>query len=372
MLGIREDRLVVQGRPRSSAIKERYKSGERYSDAALQLMKQKRRERFLERASMVHGAKYQCPNLDSQYVDAKTPITIICTEHGEFDASPDNHLTFQGGKCPQCGKNAKSAAAKSKYKAAYLDWFNEALPEHLSLAGDFTDPNTPIKFYCAIHKSYEKHRPVYLKNNKLWGCAKCATTATVEARQLDLSELQKTIVPPDGIQILSLSRDGEMPTKVVCKCSRHGVFSTTMGVINDGKYWCNDCAASQRGFAQQRLSRLTKDKQLGESCHLALLKVQVFELTSLKLGVTTRTLKERYKHAVLEIYEDIVLPEIHAYTLEQKLLQQFKTQKDHRIKKLGVAYGKRWPGDTELFALEAKDALLFQLRLHASKLLNNT
>lgn len=41
---------------------------------------------------MLHGAKYQYPNLDSQYVDAKTPITIICTEHGEFDASPDNHI----------------------------------------------------------------------------------------------------------------------------------------------------------------------------------------------------------------------------------------------------------------------------------------
>lgn len=88
---------------------------------------------------MVHGAKYQYPSLDNQYVDAKTPITIICTKHGEFDASPDNHLTFQGGKCPQCGKNAKPNAAKSKYKAAYLDWINEALPDHLSLAGDFSN-----------------------------------------------------------------------------------------------------------------------------------------------------------------------------------------------------------------------------------------
>jgi len=364
--------LVVKGSPRLNDIKKRYRSGERYSDAALQLMKQKRKKRFLERASMLHGAKFKYPNLDSQYVDAKTPITIICSRHGQFDATPDNHLTFQGGKCPQCGKQAKSAAAKSKYKAAYLDWFNESLPEHLSLADDFSDPNTPINFYCAIHKSYEQHRPVYLKNNRLWGCSKCAKTATVVSRQLDLSELQKTFVPPSGIEILRLSRDGEVPTKIVCKCSRHGVFSTTMGVISNGKYWCNDCASAQRGFAQQRLSRLEKDKKLGENCHLALLKVQVFGLTSLKLGVTTRTITERYKEAISEIYEDIVLPEIHAYTLEQKLLQQFKTHRDHRIKKLGVAYGKRWSGDTELFSLEAKDALLFQLKLQASKFLNSS
>lgn len=363
---------MVKGSPRSKQTKKRYMSGERYSDAALQLMQQKRRKRFLERALMVHGTKYQYPDLDGQYVNAKTPIKIICTEHGQFDATPDNHLTFQGGRCPQCGKNAKSAAAKAKYKATYLDWFNEALPEHLSLAEDFSEPNTPIKFYCSIHKSYEKHRPVYLKNNKLWGCTKCATKATVTSRQLDLSELQKTIIPPNGIKILSLSRNGEVPTKIVCKCNRHGVFSTTMGVINEGKYWCNDCAAAQRGFAQQRLSRLKKDKQLGEECHIALLKVEVFELTSLKLGVTTRTIKERYREAIFEVYEDIVLPELHAYTLEHKLLKQFENQKDQRIKKLGIAYGKRWAGDTELFALSTKDALLFQLRLQASKLLSNT
>jgi hypothetical protein len=360
---------MVKGSPHSSAMKKRYQSGDRYSPAALELMRQKRMRHFLKRADLIHKASFSYPSIDQQYINAKTSITVVCAEHGSFSATPDNHLSFQGGKCVPCGKRLKSAAAKAKYKVAYLDWFNSSLPEHLSLIEDFTDPNELHKFYCSIHKTYEQHTPVYLKNNKLWGCTKCAERATVASRQLDVSEIQNTAQPPDGIEILRLSRDGAMATKIVCKCEKHGVFQTTMGVIKDGRYWCNDCAAEKRGFAQQRLSRLIKDNQLGQDCHIVLLKVQVFELTSLKLGVTTRTIKERYKDAVSEVYEDIILPEVHAYTLEQRLLQHFKDQKDHRIKRLGVAYGNRWGGDTELFNFEIKDALLFQLRLQASKLL---
>jgi hypothetical protein len=40
------------------------------------------------------------------YSGSKTPVTIICPDHGPFEQRPDNHLSGQG--CPICGKYRKS------------------------------------------------------------------------------------------------------------------------------------------------------------------------------------------------------------------------------------------------------------------------
>lgn len=55
--------------------------------------------RFLERAGQVHKGKYDYSR--AEYVDYKTPITIICPEHGEFMVTPTRHLFNEIG-CPKC------------------------------------------------------------------------------------------------------------------------------------------------------------------------------------------------------------------------------------------------------------------------------
>ena len=47
-------------------------------------------EKFIEKAKLVHGDKYDYSKVD--YINAKTPIIIICPEHGEFIKTPDKHL----------------------------------------------------------------------------------------------------------------------------------------------------------------------------------------------------------------------------------------------------------------------------------------
>jgi hypothetical protein len=54
---------------------------------------------FIKRAKEVHGDKYDYSKVN--YINSKTPITIICPEHGEFTQIPSDHLTGYG--CPHCG-----------------------------------------------------------------------------------------------------------------------------------------------------------------------------------------------------------------------------------------------------------------------------
>lgn len=57
-------------------------------------------EEWIERARKVHGDRYDYSKV--RYVNAHTKVVIICPIHGEFEQTPNNHLTGNG--CPKCGK----------------------------------------------------------------------------------------------------------------------------------------------------------------------------------------------------------------------------------------------------------------------------
>lgn len=56
-------------------------------------------DEFIEKARKVHGDKYDYSKV--QYVNANTPVTIICPLHGGFLQMPSKHLNGHG--CPVCG-----------------------------------------------------------------------------------------------------------------------------------------------------------------------------------------------------------------------------------------------------------------------------
>ena len=55
-------------------------------------------EEWKKKAKAVHGDKYDYSKVE--YVDAKTPVCIICPEHGEFWQRPSHHINGVG--CPNC------------------------------------------------------------------------------------------------------------------------------------------------------------------------------------------------------------------------------------------------------------------------------
>lgn len=62
------------------------------------------KERFVAKARIVHGDKYNYD--ESDYHGCKIPIKIICPIHGEFWQKPDGHL--QGCGCQKCASESIS------------------------------------------------------------------------------------------------------------------------------------------------------------------------------------------------------------------------------------------------------------------------
>ena len=66
-------------------------------------------EEFIRKAREVHGDKYDYSKVE--YVNATTPVVIICPKHGEFLQNPYNHTDGRG--CKKCATEV--TAAKLRY-----------------------------------------------------------------------------------------------------------------------------------------------------------------------------------------------------------------------------------------------------------------
>ena len=74
-------------------------------------------EKFKSKAIKIHKQKYNYDN--SNYINAKTKIDIICNIHGEFKQTPNDHLNGNG--CQKCANLKKSR------RWSHDEWINAGI-----------------------------------------------------------------------------------------------------------------------------------------------------------------------------------------------------------------------------------------------------
>lgn len=116
-------------------------------------------EKFIEKATQIHGDKYDYSKVI--YVKAKEKVIIICevcrleNGCGEFLQSPDSHLNEKG--CPTCANNQISTTEKFIEKAKLLH-INEKtnLPKYDYSLVNYIDAITKVKILCPTHGEFEQ------------------------------------------------------------------------------------------------------------------------------------------------------------------------------------------------------------------------
>lgn len=66
-----------------------------------------REQEFLTNSKNLFGEKFDYSKV--YYINNRSPITLICKEHGEFKTTGNRHLTFKYGGCKKCEKKYKDA-----------------------------------------------------------------------------------------------------------------------------------------------------------------------------------------------------------------------------------------------------------------------
>ena len=142
-------------------------------------------EEFKTRGIAKHNGKYIYT--ETEYVDNKTPVKIICPIHGEFWQTPNSHL--QGKGCQKCGheatnnknkgKTRKSVKAQTTHRNRKMKYNTDTIIEKIKkVCGEKYDVsdveykgiNKKIQLICPKHGSFPI-TPAHLFEGR--GCPRC-------------------------------------------------------------------------------------------------------------------------------------------------------------------------------------------------------
>lgn len=119
-------------------------------------------ETFIKKAKEIHGDRYDYSLVD--YVNSLTTVTIICSEHGPFKQSPNNHISKKHN-CPNC-KISKQLNTKDfieKSNKIHNNFYDYSLVDYVNCLNK-------VKIICPIHGEFEQ-RPY--NHTKGIGCPFC-------------------------------------------------------------------------------------------------------------------------------------------------------------------------------------------------------
>lgn len=124
-------------------------------------------EEWIARAAPVYNYKYDYNKVE--YIDNKTPVTVICPEHGEFHPIPSNHIKGTSG-CPKC----KSIQISSRCRSNTKEFIEKAMAIHGNKYNyskvNYVKKDIPVTIICPIHGEFYQLPQVHLKG---CGCQAC-------------------------------------------------------------------------------------------------------------------------------------------------------------------------------------------------------
>lgn len=126
-------------------------------------------EQFIEKARKIHGDKYDYSKVN--YVNYKTPITIICPIHGEINITPQNHL--RGCGCPKC-RYINMGQTQSLTTEQFIQKSKELHGDKYDYSKvEYKGYDIPVTLICPIHGEFKQTPDSNLQGS---GCSKCGST----------------------------------------------------------------------------------------------------------------------------------------------------------------------------------------------------
>jgi hypothetical protein len=168
---------------------------------------------FINRSNIVHNNKYDYSLVE--YVNTKTKVKIVCSEHGIFEQTPSSHLNGNG--CYKCSIVNRSI----KCKDTISEFINKANIVHnnkydYSLV-EYDNSKLKIKIVCPMHGIFEQLPNGHLRGQ---GCSVCTGTKKLTTDEF----ISKANIVHNNKYDYSLVEYINSCTKVQIICKEHGTF----------------------------------------------------------------------------------------------------------------------------------------------------
>jgi len=167
-----------------------------------------KRRGYSDQASFVAAAVAKGRPFDYslvRYVDAKTPVEIICQEHGSFWQSPTNHILGKG--CPKC-KHAATGVRCLKSPDTFVEDAQAVWGSRFDYSATvYAGARMPLSIRCPQHGLFQQIAGSHLQGKM--GCTKCNhmksapedALAAYLARFTTVIPRDRTLVGPKEIDI---------------------------------------------------------------------------------------------------------------------------------------------------------------------------
>jgi very-short-patch-repair endonuclease len=164
---------------------------------------------FISKANKIHKNRYDYSKVN--YINAKTKVTIICSEHGEFQQTPSNHLSNYN--CQKCAKN---------FQLDTNSFIEKAINIHNNKYDyskvNYINADTQIIIICREHGEFSQIPDFHI--NRKCGCPKCSNNV-----KLDISEFIEKAEKIHGNKYDYSKVDYlNNYTRIIIICKKHGEF----------------------------------------------------------------------------------------------------------------------------------------------------
>jgi hypothetical protein len=207
-------------------------------------VKNSTKDEFITKANMVHNNKYDYSL--TQYVNNKTKVKIICPEHGEFEARPDNHLNNKTG-CPKCANNILYTIKDfiEKAKIIHNNKYDYSKVNYITA-------HKKIIIICPVHGEFEQEPTSHLLGI---GCSKCSGkyNYTNEEYIIKVKEIHNNKYD------YSLTQYNNCKEKIKIICPIHGEFEQNAGSHINGK-GCQKCYHELRTYDTEKFIKISENK----------------------------------------------------------------------------------------------------------------
>ena len=180
---------------------------------------------FITKAKQIHGERYDYSIVD--YINAKTKVTILCREHGEFIQSPTNHLS--NFNCQKCSNNFKlntqsfidkaTVIHKNKYDYSKVEYINA---------------DTPVIITCKVHGEFKQIPDFHI--NRKCGCPKCSNNVKFTLLEFicKSNKLHNNKYDYSKVEYINNRK------QIIIICKKHGEF-TQIPFVHLSSHGCPSC-----------------------------------------------------------------------------------------------------------------------------------
>jgi hypothetical protein len=194
-------------------------------------------EYFILKANEVHKNKYDYS--EAVYLKGRGKVKIICPIHGVFEQWAANHLLGQG--CLKCADIQHGLTKRENYAKIFIRKANEIHNYKYDYSHVvYTISKQPVEIICPVHGSFFQTPNSHLQGR---GCPLCkAPTLRKCFQSTTVDFIAKSNRVHMGKYDYSKVDYVNSWTKVIIRCSKHGVFlqRPTRHLAGDGCPICNE------------------------------------------------------------------------------------------------------------------------------------